>query len=355
MSLRRDTASLSLPRMRGRVGVGGDLVTRAVLALSLSAVALAGFTAPAASAADPALRVVRLGFVGPTSPSGDPRGISAFKDRLRELGYVEGQNLFIEARWAEGQFDRLPRIMSEVIAQRIDVLVTYSTVPAIAAKNATSTIPIVVAVMAEPLRTGLASNLARPGGNLTGMSMAWGEGIGGKWLELLQETVQGLSTVAVIANTANPVERDMITQLKAIAPARQLKLRFIETPSPEALERAFEQARRQSQAALVVPDPGFVAQHQRVVALAAKYRLPVMYGLREFADAGGLMAYGPDRAAMFRRAADYVDKILKGTKAGDLPIEQPTQFQLIVNLKTAKVLGITIPESILLRADEVIR
>jgi putative ABC transport system substrate-binding protein len=309
----------------------------------------------AARAAEPGGRVVRLGFVGPGSPSTDPRGIAAFKERLRELGYVEGQNLVIEARWADSQFDQLPELMAEVIAQEIDVLVTYSTMPALAAMKATSTIPIVVAVMAEPLRTGLATNLARPTGNLTGLSMGWAEGIGGKWLELLHEAVPGISTVAVIANTDNPVERDMTTELKAVAPTRRLKLRIIDAPDPKALDRAFEQARRQAQAVLMVPDPRFLAQHKKIVALAARHRLPTIYGLREFVDAGGLMAYGPDRVAMFRRAADYVDKILRGAKPADLPIEQPTQFQLVVNLKTAKALGLTIPESILVRADEVIR
>jgi putative ABC transport system substrate-binding protein len=245
--------------------------------------------------------------------------------------------------------------MAEVIAQKIDVLITYSTMPAIAAKNATSTIPIVVAVMAEPLRSGLATNLARPSGNLTGLSMGWGQGIGGKWLELLQETVPRLSTVAVITNTDNPVERDMITELKAIAPTRHLKLRIIEAPDAKALGRAFEQAKREAQAVLLVPDPRFVSQHKGIIGLAARHRLPTIYGLREFVDVGGLMAYGPDRAAMFRRAADYVDKILKGARPADLPIEQPTQFQLVVNLKTAKALGLALPESILLRADEVIR
>ena len=308
-----------------------------------------------ARAAERGGQVVRLGFVGPGSPSTDPRGIAAFKERLRELGYVEGQNLVIEARWANSQFDQLPELMAQVIAQEIDVLVTYSTMPALAAKKATSTIPIVVAVMAEPLRSGLATNLGRPGGNLTGLSMGWAEGIGGKWLELLHETVPRLSTVAVITNMDNPVERDMIRELKAVAPTRRLKVRIIDAQDAKALGHAFEQARRDAQAALMIPDPRFLAQHERIVALAAKHRLPCIYGLREFVDAGGLIAYGPDRAAMFRRAADYVDKILKGAKPGDLPIEQPTQFQLVVNLKTAKALGLTIPESILVRADEVIR
>jgi putative ABC transport system substrate-binding protein len=325
------------------------------IACSFAAPVAAVLQSLAARAAESGGRVVRLGFVGPGSPSTDPRGIAAFKERLRELGYVEGQNLVIEARWADGQFDQLPELMAEVIAEEIDVLVTYSTMPALAAKKATSTIPIVVAVMAEPLRTGLATNLARPSGNLTGLSMGWAEGIGGKWLELLQETVPRLSTVAVIANRDNPVEQDMTRELQAVAPTRRLKLRIIDARDPKALDRAFEQARRQAQAVLMIPDPRFVAQHERIVALAAKHRLPSIYGLREFVDAGGLMAYGPDRAAMFRRAADYVDKIIKGAKPGDLPIEQPTQFQLVINLKTAKTLGLTIPESILVRADEVIR
>ena len=325
------------------------------IACSLAAPVAAALLSLAARAAEPGGRVVRLGFVGPGSPSTDPRGIAAFKERLRELGYVEGQNLMIEARWADGQFDQLPELMAEVIAEEIDVLVTYSTIPALAAKKATSTIPIVVAVMAEPLRTGLATNLARPSGNLTGLSMGWGEGIGGKWLELLQETVPRLSTVAVIANRDNPVEQDMTRELHAVAPTQRLKLRIIDARDSKALDRAFEQARRQAQAVLIVPDPRFVARQERIVALAAKHRLPCMYGLREFVDAGGLMAYGPDRAAMFRRAAEYVDKIIKGAKPGDLPIEQPTQYQLVINLKTAKALGLTIPESILVRADEVIR
>jgi putative ABC transport system substrate-binding protein len=306
-------------------------------------------------AADPAQRVMRLGFVSPNSPSTDPRGPAAFWDRLRELGWVEGQNIAIEARWAEGRTDRLPALMAEVIGRNPDVLVTYGTPAAIAAKKATSTVPIVVAVMGNPVGTELVQSLARPGGNLTGLSLGWGEGIGGKFLELLQETVPRLKTIAIIANPENPVDRNLTTELKAVAPARRLKLQIIEVRDSEALDRAFEQAGRQAQAVVVIPDPLFLVHLQRITALARRHRLPSMYGLRDFADAGGLMAYGPDRAVMFRRAADYVDKILKGTKPADLPIEQPTQYVFVVNLKTAKALGITVPESILLRADEVIR
>jgi putative tryptophan/tyrosine transport system substrate-binding protein len=326
-----------------------------VLVCGLAGLTAAVLGSPFSRAAEPAQRVMQLGFVSPNSPSTDARGPAAFWGRLRELGWVEGQNLVIEARWAEGRYDRLPALMAEVIGRKVDALVTYGTPAAIAAKKATSTVPIVVAVMGNPVGTGLVQGLARPGGNLTGLSLGWGEGIGGKLLELLQETVPRLTTVAVIGNPDNPVDRDLITELQGVAPARRLKLRIIEVRDPQALERAFEQTRRQAQAVVVIPDPVFLAHLQRITALAARHRLPAMYGQREFADAGGLMAYGPDRTVMFRRAADYVDKILRGAKPADLPIEQPTQYVFVVNLKTAKALGITIPESILLRADEVVR
>jgi len=322
---------------------------------------LAGLTASAlgsrfSRATEPSRRVVRVGFVGPGSPPTAARGTTALWERLRELGWVEGQNLVIEARWAEDRYDRLPALMAEVIGRKVDVLVTYGTAAAIAAKNATSTVPIVGAPMGEPLRTGLATNLARPGGNLTGLSLGWGQGSGGKWLELLQETVPQLTTVAVIWNPDNQVEREVVKDLEAIAPRGGLKLRLIEVREPGALDRAFEQAGRKAQAVLVLPDPAILAAHRRqVTALAAKHRLPAMYALRDFVDAGGLIAYAPDYSVMWHRAAEYVDKILRGAKPGDLPIEQPTKFELTVNLKTAKALGLTIPQSILLQADEVIR
>jgi putative ABC transport system substrate-binding protein len=185
--------------------------------------------------------------------------------------------------------------------------------------------------------------------------MGFGEGMAGKWLELLQETVPRLSTVTVIANTDNPIARDSAKELQAIPPARRPKLRVIDVHDPAALERAFQQAKRQAQAVLILPDPMLAASRQQVTALAARYRLPTMYYLRDYVEAGGLIAYAPDFSAMCQRAAEYVDKILRGASPGDLPIEQPTKFELVVNVKSARALGITIPESILLRADEVIR
>ena len=326
------------------------------IALSFAAVASAVLAPILVRAAEPDQRVVRLGFVDPSSPSNVPSVfVTAFRGRLRELGWVEGQNLDIEFRWAEGQYDRLPSLMAEVVARKVDVIVTYGTVAAIAAKKATSTIPIVDASMGDPIGTGLATSLARPGGNLTGLSMGWVDGLGGKWLEMLQETVPRLTTVAAIVNLDNPVERDLAKDLETIAAARHLKLRIIGIRGADAVDGALEQARQQAQALVVSADPIIGRKRRQITEFAAKHRLPAMYGMREFVDAGGLMAYGPSVSDMFRRAAEYVDKILKGAKPADLPIEQPTKFELVVNLKTARALGITIPQSILVRADEVIR
>ena len=307
---------------------------------------------PLARAADPAQRIVRLGLVAPESPSTNAGFVRAFLERLHQLGWVEGQNLIIEQRWAEGRFDRLPALMAEVISQDVDVLVTWTTPGAAVAKSATSTVPI-VALMGEPVRTGLVESLSRPGGNITGLSMGFSEGLASKWLQLLQEMVPRLSTVAVMMNPNISVHRDIAKELLAIAPKRRLKLKIIEVREAETFKSAFDQARRYAQAVLVVPDP--VVNRTQITTLAAKQRLPAMYGLRDFVDAGGLMAYAPDVPAMYRRAAEYVDKILRGAKPADLPIEQPRQYQLAVNLKTAKALGLPIPESILLQADEVIR
>ena len=320
-----------------------------LFAVGLVLVALVGH------AADLAKQLVRVGLVHPQSPSTATRGLNAFWERLRELGYVEGQNLVVEARWANGQLDQMPALTGEVIARKVDVLVTYGTQGAIAAKNATRTIPIVGVSMGEPLRTGLVTSLARPEGNLTGTSVGWAEGVGGKWLELLQEVLPRLSTVAVIANLDNAIARDLLKELEATAPTRGLKLDLIEIQDPSTLDRAFERAQRKAQAALLLPATILSARRMQITALAAKHRLPTMYYLRDYVEAGGLMAYAPDLIVQFRRAADYVDKILKGARPSELPIEQPTTWTLVVNLKVARALKLKIPESILLRADEVLQ
>jgi putative ABC transport system substrate-binding protein len=327
----------------------------ALLGLALGfASAIALLNAPRVRAADPAQRTMRLGYVSPLSPSAELRGTNAFWERLSELGYVRGHSLIVESRWAQGRIDRLPALMSEVIRRKVDVLVTYSTPGAVAAKNATSTVPIVVATMGDPVGTKLVTSLAHPGGNLTGLSHGYAD-VEGKWLELLKEAVPRLSTVAVISNPDHPMNRLLARKLEDIAQTRGLKVRVFYVRGPESLDDAFGQAGRVAQAVLVLSDP-YMFDHQRhIVELATAHRLPNMYTAPEFVDAGGLMAHGPDFAAMARRAADYVDKIFKGANPADLPIEQPTQYVLVVNLSAAKALGLTIPESILLRADEVVR
>ena len=303
----------------------------------------------------PDQRVVRLAFVDAGSPSTAPKGLPAFWDRLRELGYVEGQNLTVERRWADGHLERLPALMAEVVGQKIDVLVTYSTPAGVAAKRATSTIPIVVAAMGDPLGIGLVGSLAHPGGNLTGVSLDMTEDLTGKWLEIVQEVFPRVSTLAVLSDPESPLVAKLATRLRIAAAARGVTLHFVEVRTPDALENAFKQTKREAQAMLVLPDPVTITNRKEIAGLAAKYRIPALYTIPDFMDSGGLIAYGIDSAVLFRRAAEYVDKILKGAAPGDLPIEQPNQYVLEVNLKTARALGITIPKSILLRADQVIQ
>jgi putative ABC transport system substrate-binding protein len=242
----------------------------------------------------------------------------------------------------------------EALKRNPDVLVTASTPGAIAAKNATRTVPV-VALMGDPLQTGVVSNLARPGGNLTAISTGYTDGFAGKWLELLLEVVRNAARVAIIWNLGNPVVRPYRADLEKVALARNVELRFVDVRKQDGLQQAFQQAKHDADAAVVVCENLFIQHADKVVNLAAQYRIPTMYCLSRFAQTGGLIAYGTDLNDMYRRAAEYVDKVLRGTPVGDLPVQQPTKFELVVNLKTAKALGITIPESILLRADEVIR
>ena len=258
---------------------GSLLTCPRVFASLLVLVALLG------QAAEPGGRSMRVGFVHPQSPSTALQGISAFWDRLHELGYVEGQNLIIEARWAEGRLDRLPALLADLVARKVDVIVAFSTPAAVAAKRETSTIPIVGISMGEPLRTGLATSLARPGANLTGLSVGWTDRMPGKWLELLQETVPRLSTVALISNPENPISRELVKELEVVAPTRNLKLLVLEVREPKGLEQTFEQAGRKAQAVLLLPGVAVFASPELVTALAAKHRLPAMYYLRDFVDA----------------------------------------------------------------------
>jgi putative ABC transport system substrate-binding protein len=299
-------------------------------------------------------KVARLGFVDLTAPGNSLPATAEFWKRLDELGWTEGRNLVVERRFAEGQIDQLPALMASVVARNIDVLVTWGS-GAVAAKQATRTVPIVAADMGDPIGTGLASSLAHPGSNLTGLSLQWDEEVSGKWLELLQEAVPRLSTIAVIHNPDTALAQRLLAKLSTHALTRHLKLLPVEVRDAKALAPAFKQAAARAQAVLLLPDPLIAENGRRIVALMAENRLPDISGILEFAQAGGLMAYGVDQRAVFRRTAEYVNKILRGARPDDLPIEQPRQFLLVINLITARALRLTIPQSLLQRADDVIR
>jgi putative ABC transport system substrate-binding protein len=327
-------------------------------------VILSTLFAPLAAEAQQAGKVYRIGFLSPSSPS-DPeslaspfgeRGLAAFRQGLRDLGYVEGQNIAIEYRWAEGRFERLPDLAAELVRLKVDVIVSVVTQATLAAKNATGTIPIVLVAAGDPLGSGLVANLARPGGNVTGPSSMYGD-LAGKQLELLKETVPKVSRVAVLWNPANAIwQAQMLRQTEIAARALGLQVQLLEARGPDELEGAFAAITRERASALLVQVDVIFALHARRIAdLAAKRRVPAMYGSREHVEAGGLMSYAPNIPDLFRRAATYVDKILKGAKPADLPVEQPTKFELVINLKTAKALSLTIPQSLLQRADEIIQ
>jgi putative ABC transport system substrate-binding protein len=330
-----------------------SMITRAALAAVL---AFGLFAAPRATDGQEPGKVPRVGSLAPRNRSDGAPFLDAFRQGLRELGWVEGKNIVIEYRWAEGRSERLLDLAAELVRLNVDVILAANTSAVVAAKSATSTIPIVMAVGgSDPVGLGLVGSLARPGGNVTGLSFSVGGDIFGKGLELLRETVPKVRRVAVLSNPANPGQALAIRDVKVAARSLGVQLQLLETRGPNEFESAFAaMARERAGALFVVPDSMFGLNRARLQELAAKRRLPAMYGLREHTEAGGLMSYGVDVRDNFRRAATYTDKILKGARPADLPVEQPTKFELVINLKTAKALGLTIPPSVLLRVDEVI-
>jgi putative ABC transport system substrate-binding protein len=327
------------------------MAVQALVTLSLGLLA----AVPAAQAQQPA-RMPRIGYLGTSSPSLEPHYVEAFRQKLRDLGYIEGQNIAIEYRWAEGQDDRLPALAAELVHLKADVIVTAGTPGTLAATQATKTIPIVMASSGDPVESGLVASLARPGGNVTGLSILAPE-LEGKRLELLKEVVPKLSRVAVLWNPANPVVQLVFEQTRLAASKLRLTLEpVVEVRRVDDFEDAFAKiAKARPRALVVIVDRLLLAHRARIVGFAATRRLPGMYGFREYVEAGGLMSYAPSNIELFRGAAVYVDKILKGTKPAELPVQQPTRFELVINLKTAKALGLTMPQSILIRADQVIR
>jgi len=321
--------------------------------LWLSVVAALGGTA--ITDAQQLKKVARIGFLASSSSERVKSRLAAFQQGLRELGYVEEKNVIIEYRSAEGKFERLPEIASELVRLKVDLLVVEGAPAAHATKNATSVIPIVIGNAADPVGTGLVASLARPGGNITGLS-DFNLGVVTKRLELLKEIVPSASRVAVLWNPTNPTNPLQLKETQTAAPGLGVTLLSLEAKGADDIERAFSAIRKERPGALIViGDPMFGTQQKRITQLTIKSRLPAIYGAPESVDAGGLMSYGTNFADLFRRAATYADKILKGTKPADLPVEQPKKFEFIINLKAAKQIGLIIPPNVLARADRVIR
>ena len=323
------------------------------LAAAAAVLLLAGAVA---AQAQPAAGVHRIGVVSPLPPSPEPPTLRAFRQGLRELGYVEGRDVIVEARFAEGRSERLPELVAEVLRVKVDVLVVGSSLGALAAKRATTTVPIVFAGLIDPVALGVVASFARPGGNITGATFGiGGSGFAGKWVELLKEAVPDVSHVAVLWNSASPASAPLVREIQAAARTLKVKLNLLDAGNATDLDRAFAAIGASgAQGIIVTNDPFFVANRAKLVQFAASTRLPAVYFIKLFVDAGGLMAYGGSLEDSYRRAATYVNKILKGAKPADLPIDQPTRFELVINLRAARALRLTIPQSLLLRADQVI-
>src|SRR5215831_7157997 len=324
-----------------------------MLRIGLAVVLAVGLAiAPLAAEAQQTGTMYRVAFLGSTSPSGYSSQIKAFRGGLRDLGYVEGQNLIVEFRWAEGKYERLPELAAELVRLQPDVLVTHGVPGTLAAKRATETIPIVIGVIGEAVASGAVEGLAHPGGNITGSSFFVPE-LNAKRLEVLKETFPRLRRVGVLLNRDNPVNVPVLRAMEHPAKALKIQLQPIEVRDQADLENTVAALVKGHAGALTVhEDPLLIAQAERIADLARRNRLPTI-GFVEYARVGGLLAFGVNFADLWRRAAFFMDKILKGAKPGDLPVEQPTKFELIINLKTAKALGLTIPQSVLLRADQV--
>jgi len=307
---------------------------------------------PLAARAQQPGKLPTIGFLGATTPSAASQWIAAFAQRLRELGWIEGRTIAIVYRW-EDRVERLAEIVAEFARLKVDVIVTHSTPHVIATKQASSAIPIVFSAAGDPVGSGLVASLAHPGGNVTGLSLLQPD-LGAKRLELLREVVPNLRTVAIISNVSNPANALEFREVQMAAASLGLAVAAREIRRTEDITPAFEALKGRAEAVYVCPDALFGSNRIRINILAVGAGLPTMHGYREYVEAGGLMSYGPSWPDLFRRAGDYVDKILRGAKPADIPVEQPTKFELIVNLTTAKALGLTIPETFLVRADEVI-
>jgi len=303
--------------------------------------------------AQPPGRVYRIGYLrAEKPPAGDTE---AFRQGLREHGYVEGKNVVVEYRWADGDEERLRSLVAELIRLKVDLIVTSAPAATRAAKEITTTVPIVMVLVADPVAFGFVASLARPGGNITGFAFLLPE-LSGKRLELLSETVPKLSGVAVLWNAANPYKAFDLKEVQAVADALRVTVQTFPVGMPNEFDKAFRAAAKGgARGLLTLEDPFTIAHRTRIVDLALRHKMPAVYAVKPFVDAGGLMFYGPDRVDQNRRAARFVDKILKGRNPADLPVERPTKFEFVINLKTAKQMGLTVPPNVLVRATNVIR
>jgi putative tryptophan/tyrosine transport system substrate-binding protein len=308
---------------------------------------------PLAARAQQPAKLPTIGYMGPNTPSVDSYRLPAFVQRFGELGWIEGRTVTIEYRWAEGRSEHLAEIAAEFVQRKVDVILTAATPSTVAAKQATSTIPIVFAAVGDPVGTGIVASLARPGGNVTGMSLQQTDSAD-KRLELLREVIPGLRHLAIMANGGNPAAVLDMREAEAIAHTVGLEAVTSEIRRPEDIVPAFDVFKDRVEALYVCNDPLAVTNRVLISTSALDARLPTMFGGREYIEVGGLMSYSASFPDLFRRAADFVDKILRGAKPADLPVQQPTQFELVINLKTAKALGLTVPPMLLARANEVI-
>ena len=300
-------------------------------------------------------KVVRIGYLGSDPASFSGIEMKAFRERLRALGYIEGQSMTIEPRYWEGKVERLPDLVAELVRLSCDVIITTGSEAAQAAKNGTKAIPVVMAFSGDAVRLGIVADLARPGGNITGLTSINAE-LSGKRVELLKEVFPGLSRLALFWSPGNPNTKHVLTETESAARSFRVATQLVEVRRPDEFERAFQTATKNGAEAFMVGGGGFLSAHRsRIVKQAVKSRLPGIYPQINYVEAGGLMTYAEDRGYMFRRAAEYVDKILKGSKPADLPVERPTKFELVINVKAAKQIGMTIPPSVLARADRVIK
>ena len=332
------------------------MVLRPTITRLTTVVALLLLVAPLAAASPQARKVYRIGLLFPNTPAlvaRSPR-VAAFVQGLQDFGWVEGQNVTFERRFAEEQLGRLPELAADLVRLKVDVIVAAAAPSARAAKDATSTIPIVMLDPGDPVGSGLVGSLARPGGNLTGVTSIAPD-LTGKRLALLKEAVPGITRVAVLFNAAIPPAEVAMKEVQAAGRTLGLHIQSAPVQGPKGLDEAFGAiSQEQANGLIVFPDPLTFSNQEAITNFAVKNRIPGLFGAKEFVEAGGLMSYGPSYPSMFRRGAHYVDRILRGAKPGDLPVEQPTQFELVINSKTAKALGLTIPQSLLVRADRIV-